>query len=182
VEKVTFSATSAVEGNTLSGIAYAFGQRTFQGGKYVQFDRGAFDAALSKSDVRAFINHDTNLLLGRQSNGTVRLEATDAGLAYSIDMPDTTYAEDAKKLISRGDLDQMSFGIFPGKVKYSKSDDGKQVQTHTSVESIFDISIVSLPAFEGTSAQLHSLNPVEEGPRSQLIKRRQSRVIKETHE
>jgi HK97 family phage major capsid protein/HK97 family phage prohead protease len=156
MERVTFAATAGLEGNTLSGMAHVYGQRTLVGGRYVEFAPGAFDAALAKADVRAFWNHDTTLLLGRQSAGTLRLASEGDGLRYAIDLPDTSYAADMKALVDRGDLSEMSFGIVPGTVKAGRAKDGRPVQLHTSVSDIFDISPVSLPAFAGTSVELHS--------------------------
>src|SRR5678815_1333669 len=119
MDRLTFAASASVEGNTLSGIAHAFGQQTLVGNRYVEFARGAFDKALSGSDVRAFFNHDTNLLLGRQSSGTLKVSAESDGLHYAIDLPATSYAADLKVLVDRKDLTEMSFGIMPGKVTYS---------------------------------------------------------------
>lgn len=172
MERVTFSTTGAMQGNTLVGVAHAFGTRTLVGNQYVEFSRNAFDAALETSDVRAFWNHDTTLLLGRQSAGTVSLSAESDGLHYAIDLPPTTYAADMKVLIDRGDLKEMSFGVMPGKVTAARSTDGKRVQVHTSVKELFDISPVSLPAFEGTSIQLHSLALDGESVRSQTVRAR----------
>jgi len=173
MDRLTFATSASIEGNTLSGIAHAFGQQTLVGNRYVEFARGSFDQALVDSDVRAFFNHDTTLLLGRQSSGTVQLSAQDDGLHYAIDLPATSYAADLKVLVERKDLTEMSFGIMPGKFTFSKAPDGKQVQTHTSVQSLFDISPVSLPAFAGSTAQLHSLLQAETDARTQLIKARQ---------
>lgn len=181
-DRVIFAATAALDGNTLSGVAHAFGQRTYVGGKYVEFAQGAFDQALLTSDVRAFVNHDTTLLLGRQSSGTLRITAEPDGLHYSIDLPPTSYAEDMKALIARGDLNEMSFGIIPGKTRTSRALDGKPVVTHTSVAELFDVSPVSLPAFGGTSIQIHSAgSSTDEPPRSQAVKARM-RVLKETNQ
>lgn len=173
MDRLTFAASASVEGNTLSGIAHTFGQRATVGNRYVEFARGAFDQALVGSDVRAFYNHDTSLLLGRQSSGTVKLSAESDGLHYAIDLPATSYAADLKVLVDRKDLTEMSFGIMPGKFTFSKASDGKQVQTHTEVADIYDISPVSLPAFAGSSVQLHSLDLSETDARTQLIKVRQ---------
>ncbi len=180
MDRVTFAASGSVEGNTLSGIAHAFGQQTLVGNRYVEFARGAFDKALAGSDVRAFFNHDTNLLLGRQSSGTLTVSAEADGLHYAIDLPATSYAADLKVLVDRKDLTEMSFGIMPGKVSFSKAPDGRQVQTHTEVAELFDISPVALPAFGGTSAQLHSQRFEVESPRSQITKAR-ARVAKESN-
>jgi len=172
VDRLTFAATGAMEGNTLAGVAYVYGQRTLRGNAWMTFAAGAFDEALSRGDVRAFWNHDTTLLLGRQSTGTVRLDSRPDGLHYAIDLPDTSYAADMKALVARGDLTEMSFGIVPGKVSKGKADDGRPLHTHTSVAEFFDISPVSLPAFGGTSAQLHSLHAIGESIASQLVNAR----------
>lgn len=171
MDRLTFNASAALDGNTLTGVAYAFGQRTFRDGRWHTFAQGAFDDALGKGEVRAFWNHDTTLLLGRQANGTVSVSVEPDGVHYSIDLPATTYAADLKALVDRGDLREMSFGIVPGQTKVSRAEDGKPLVTHTSVESIFDISPVSMPAFGGTTAQLHS-EATAEPIRSQTIKAR----------
>lgn len=171
MDRLTFDATAAMDGNTLSGVAYAFGQRTFRNGQWHTFAEGAFDDALARGEVRAFWNHDTTLLLGRQANGTVSVSVEPDGVHYAIDLPATSYAADLKALVDRGDLREMSFGIVPGKTRLSRADDGKQLVTHTSVASFFDISPVSLPAFGETTTQLHS-DSEGEPLRSQTIKAR----------
>jgi HK97 family phage prohead protease len=171
-EQLTFGATAEVSGRTLTGVAHAFGTRTLVGNRYFEFAPSAFDEALKVSDVRAFWNHDTQLLLGSQHAGTVDVVAKPDGLHYRIEVPETTYADDMLALIKRGDLSSMSFGIFPGKVTTSKAPDGKQVVTHISVKSLFDISPVSMPAFAtGTSIALHSAS-FGESVESQIIKAR----------
>jgi hypothetical protein len=75
------------------------------------------------------------------------------------------------KLIERGDLSEMSFGINPGKATTGKAPDGKPMTTYTDVDTLLDISPVSLPAFEGTSIQLHSAADPE-SVASQTVKAR----------
>src|SRR5262245_41617106 len=49
----------------------------------------AFDKTLQGShDVIGAYNHDVNFLLGRRSNGTLRLEKDSRGLRYEIDYND----------------------------------------------------------------------------------------------
>jgi Escherichia/Staphylococcus phage prohead protease len=177
-QQMTFTATNSLKGNTLDGTAHAFGQRAQVAGHYIEFAPGAFDAALARSDARAFMNHNTDLLLGRESSGTLRLSANAEGLHYSIDLPATSYAEDLKVVVGRKDLTETSFGIYPGKYTVSKAADGLPLWTYSSVEELFDVSPVSLPAFSGTSAQLHAQGETE-STASQAVKARH-RVRKET--
>lgn len=153
---VTFSAKATVEGNTLRGTAHVFGQRAMVGGRYEQFDVQAFDEAMKVSDARAFINHDRNLLLGRQGAGTLRVWRENNLLQYEIDLPDTTYARDFKVLVERGDMAESSFGFMPGEVRMEKAADGTPVRVHTKVKAFMDVSPVALPAFQGTAIALRS--------------------------
>ena len=72
---------------------------------------GAFQSALKSSDVRALINHDSTLILGRAKSGTLTLQEDERGLKAVVKMPDTSYARDLKESIERGDIDQGSFGF-----------------------------------------------------------------------
>jgi Escherichia/Staphylococcus phage prohead protease len=175
MERITFAASATLNGNTLSGTAHVFGAMANLGaGKTIEtLAPGAFDAALQdpKTDVRAFWQHDPRWLLGRQSSGTLTLAATENGLDYSLELPDTTYAADLRALVARGDLTEMSFGFVPGKFTISKGENGERIRTHQQVASIYDISPVSVPAFEGTSLELRSKDSNDvESARSQALK------------
>lgn len=154
-ERVTFAGTATMDGNTLVGVVHLFGQLTKRDGRYIAFAPGAFDKALETSDTRAFVNHDTTLLLGRRTNGTVRVSADSKALRAEIDLPNTTYANDLRALVERGDLAEFSFGVSGGQIERSQAPDGLPLHTFTTVDELFDVSPVSVPAFAGTSAQLH---------------------------
>jgi HK97 family phage prohead protease len=171
MDRVEFRSEPTLEGNKLSGIAHAFGQVAKVGTHYEAFAPGAFDAALAESDVRATMGHDLGKLLGRQGAGTLEVRSTAEGLAYSIDLPDTTYANDLRELVRRGDVTEMSFAFEPGRYAWSRSADGRQVRTHTSVARLQDVSPVAIPAFGGTSIQLRSAQ-FGESLRSQLARAR----------
>lgn len=174
---VECKAEQQIAGNTLSGLAHVFGQRAKIGAQYEVVERSAFDAALETSDVRAFYQHDQRLLLGRQSTGTLRLHVGKVGLEYELDLPNTSYANDLRELVARGDLNEMSFGFIPDKVRWSKAPDGVLTRSHVSVRELVDISPVSIPAFGGTSIQMRGKSFNDESLRSQLVRAR-SRVMK----
>ena len=86
--------TAEYEGNTIRGYAAVYGSDSeWMGGFYEQIERGAFDDVLD-NDVRAYFNHDENLILGRVSSGTLRISTDKKGLYYEVDLPNTTYAND----------------------------------------------------------------------------------------
>lgn len=143
-------------GNQLVGYASVYNSLSEDLGKF--FERiapSAFEKTLStKSDVRALINHDSNLVLGRTSNGTLRLSTDDRGLRVEIDPPDTSYFRDLKELIKRGDVNQMSIGFFV-KAEDWAVENSVRVRTVTDVE-LLEVSIVTIPAYADTSIALRS--------------------------
>lgn len=147
-----------VSGDKLIGHAAVFGQMARLAGGYERLAPSAFDAALAKdsTDVRALLNHDATLLLGRQSAKTLRLSVDSEGLAFEVDLPDTSYANDLRTLVARGDITGASFGFIPGEDEMSRAPDGRQLRTHTSVAELIDVSPVTFPAYDEASVKLRS--------------------------
>jgi HK97 family phage prohead protease len=165
-----------VTGNKLVGHAAVFGQYAELPGHLEALHRSAFDAVRSDAgtDVRALFNHDPSKLLGRQSSGTLRWSVDSEGLPFELDLPDTSVGRDVRELAARGDLSGASFGFVPGRDEWSQIE-GRQLRTHTSVARLVDLSVVTFPAYAGTSVMLRSLDkasaPTESG-RSQLVRAR----------
>tara|TARA_Y100000310_G_scaffold244499_1_gene249286 strand:- start:4049 stop:4819 length:771 start_codon:yes stop_codon:yes gene_type:complete len=109
---------------------------------------GAFSDALNKEtlDCRCLINHDPNLILGRTTSGTLRLEETTKGLQYSFDVPDTTYGRDLVISLERSDITQSSFAFTIENDSWQTTEDG-EVRTINKVKNIWDCSPVTYPAY-----------------------------------
>lgn len=163
-----------LDGDTLTGHAAVFGQVARVPGGWEDLDPGAFDAVLdaSSTDVRALVNHDASMLLGRQAAGTLRLKADDEGLAFEVDLPDTSYANDLRALVARGDLTGASFGFIPGKTRESRAPDGRARTTHTSVRELIDVSAVTFPAYSGAGVSLRHHDFGRVSARSLMIRAR----------
>jgi HK97 family phage prohead protease len=147
-----------VVGNTLAGHAAVFGQAAEIRGGYEAVAPGAFAEVLQRGDdVAALRDHNPSLLLGRTSAGTLRLEEDKDGLAFEVDLPDTSYARDLRELVRRGDLAGGSFGFIPGAVTPAVAPDGRQLRTHTSLRRLLDVSVVTYPAYDGTDVTLRHL-------------------------
>ncbi len=127
---------------------------------------------IRSGDVRAFMEHDRGKLLGRTKAGTLRVSADQVALRYEIDLPDTTYANDLRELVRRGDITESSFGFIPGEFTWEKAPDGRQERRHTKVAALIDVSPVSIPAFGGTRVKLRSDGFAGESVRSQLVRAR----------
>ena len=114
---------------------------------------GAFSDAIGRSDVRALVNHDSNYILGRKKNGTLKLWEDERGLAIDIDPPPTQWANDLLVSIGRGDIDQMSFGFTVGEDRWEEVD-GETRRTILRVDELFDVSPVTFPAYPETDVAL----------------------------
>ena len=121
---------------------------------------GAFDSVL-KQDVRALFNHNPDHVLGRsrESGGTVRLFTDERGLGFEIDVPDTQLGRDLATSVERGDIDQNSFAfrIAQDGDKWVE-EAGVITRTIRRVAELFDVSLVTYPAYPDTSVAVRSLD------------------------
>lgn len=140
-------------GVIIEGHAAVFGRRSRNLGGFVEeISATAFDRSLGDNpDVRALINHDPSMLLGRTRSGTLRLSKDSAGLAYEIDMPDRQDARDLRVSMERGDLTHSSFAFFMVRNgdEWTELEDGTLLRSINAV-SIHngDVSPVTYPAYE----------------------------------
>ncbi len=116
---------------------------------------GAFLKTIGEADVRMLINHDPNLVLARSKSGTLRLAEDARGLLTEADLAPTSYAQDLAVTLGRGDVNQMSIGFRAIKEEWDES--GKKPVRTIREAQLFDVSVVTFPAFEGTDAALRSV-------------------------
>lgn len=140
-------------GNTLIGHAAMFNSPTTIMGMFrEQIAPRAFKKSIKENDIRALFNHDTNIVLGRNKAGTLRLVEDLSGLAYEIDLPDTQAARDLWTSIDRGDITQSSFAFETIKESREAPDpDTTDLPLITVREArLYDVSPVVFPAYEDT--------------------------------
>ena len=114
-------------------------------------DRGAFDLE-SDTDVRALTNHDTTLVLGRTTNGTLMLKVDDRGLWGSVEVNENDQdAVNAYARVERGDVSQCSFG-FDILDEELVREDGNDVW-HIRKVKLYEVSICTFPAYEDTEVK-----------------------------
>jgi HK97 family phage prohead protease len=143
-------------GKIIAGIAVAYDSETTIGDYFRErIMPGAFGASL-KGDVRALMGHDSNIILGRTSAKTLRLNDAANALGFEIDLPDTQAGRDVATSIQRGDLQGMSFGFVVTKQEW---DDTGPIPLRTVTEAeLFEISVVGDPAYGDTTVALRSLD------------------------
>jgi HK97 family phage prohead protease len=122
---------------------------------------GAFRSSLSGgTDIRGLIDHNSQMVIGRTSNGTLRLEEDSVGLRVEIDTPSTSYADDLLELIRGGYVSQMSFGftIPPGGDEWMAPTQGETLRQRVLKSvNLAECSVVTFPAYQATEVSLRSL-------------------------
>jgi uncharacterized protein len=140
----------------IGGYAARFNSESVDLGGFVErIAPGAFTRTLSGSDVRALLNHNTDIVLGRQKAGTLRLAEDANGLAFELDLPDTTAGRDLAVSIERGDVAEMSFLFKMRKDQWAKLGPDQWLRTLLDVD-LKEISPVTFPAYPSTEVGMRA--------------------------
>ena len=143
------------DGNTIVGYA-AIWDSPSEPMPFIEYvKRGAFSKTLNDgADVRLLVDHE-GVPLARTKSGTMSLIEDERGLRMEAKLDPMN--PDAARIISamkRGDLSQMSFAFRT--VKDSWNND-RSVRELREVQ-LFDVSVVTFPAYEETVAELRNKN------------------------
>ena len=112
---------------------------------------GAFSKSVT-GDVRALINHDTTLVLGRAKAGTLELREDSHGLWGKISInPNDGEAMNLYDRVKRGDVDQCSIGFDIRSEDTEIKEDGSIHWTIKEVDPLYEVSCCTFPAYEETS-------------------------------
>lgn len=146
--------------NTLVGLAAPFYDGTpgteyqLWPGVFERYMPGCFDT-VAEEDVRCLYNHEDCELLGRTKSGTLTLNVTGRGLEYTCQLPDTGPGRDVAQLVGRGDITGSSAGFIVREERWviQENADGSIKEIRELLKlSLFDVSPVTYPAYEGTEA------------------------------
>lgn len=116
---------------------------------------GAFLGSLN-GDVRALTNHDTTLVLGRTTAGTLKLREDEVGLYGDITInPKDSDAVNTRERVLRGDVNQCSFGF---RILSERTDVREDGSVHWTIEDVelFEVSVCTFPAYEATNVTARS--------------------------
>jgi HK97 family phage prohead protease len=157
---VDFEVRAEGDGMTFSGYASVFNSPSQDLGGFIEYVApGAFKRSLqSRNEVKLLWNHDAGEPLASLRGGSMQLVEDERGLKVTASLPQTSRGRDVAELLRTKVIDSMSFGF--NVIKDTWSRDG-QTRTLDSVR-LFEVSIVSFPAYESTTAQVRSqptINP-----------------------
>jgi uncharacterized protein len=131
----------------IEGYAALYNSETDLGVFRESISPGAFDDVLN-DDVRALINHDPSLILGRSSAGTLELSTDELGLKYRVKLGEQQYAKDLYTSIKRGDISQSSFAFTIEDQSWSEDRSTRKVE---KVAKLLDVSPVTYPAYKSAT-------------------------------
>lgn len=144
--------TRAEDGNLyIEGYFAVFGSEYRMWENAIEtIDEDAFNETVD-GDVRALVNHDSTLVLGRTTAGTLTLRVDRTGLWGSILINQSD--QDAMNLyerVKRGDVSQCSFGFDILDQSTEVMENGTTLWRLKKVE-LYEVSVVTFPAYEDTS-------------------------------
>ena len=143
--------------HSVSGYAIVFNSPSVDLGGFTEIVApGALARTLLENpDVLCLRDHKPEMLLGRTKAGTLSLSTDDKGLRFTCNLPNTTTANDLAANLQRQDIDSCSFGMQVVDDKWVSDSAGNVVRTLLDI-NVFEISVVSFPAYEATSASIRT--------------------------
>lgn len=150
------------ESRTVEGYAALYDNTTDMGYYNERVATGAFDGS-NMSEVMCLFNHNPDHVLANTSSGSLQLETDERGLKFRFDLPNTTIGNDLVEMLRRGDVSQCSFAFRVEEQEWNVSrSDEPDLRTITKIGDVYDVSLVTYPAYPDTSVALRSKRTVEE--------------------
>lgn len=153
----------ATGNKTLTGYAAVFNSEAVLGDFSEVIRHGAFAKSLATgSNIRALYHHDGTALLGTTRGRTLQLREDAHGLAFELELPDTTHGRDLAILVDRGDVAGCSFGfkVRDGGDRWEQR--GAQLVRELLDVDLVEITLTSDPAYQDTTVAMRN-KPITQG-------------------
>ena len=152
----------------IEGYAIKFNEQTLIGTEAHGFKEIIAIDALTETnmkDVPLKYNHQDNfLVIARTRNKSLELEVDEVGLKIRAELLDTQSNQDIYKMVKSGLLDKMSFAFTVKNQSWDRTGT-IPVRTIQKIDRLYDVSIVDVPAYEGTSVYARSLELLDNDTR-----------------
>lgn len=121
---------------------------------------GAFDKILTRQrgrgEILSYYNHNSDMLLGRESAGTLEIIADDRGISYVVEPPDTSAGRDVLALVRSRNLRGSSFAFTVSQKngeRFTNDENGKAIREIVEASGLYELGPVNVPAYgSATSA------------------------------
>lgn len=142
---------------TIEGYALLFNSPSKDLGGFVEvIDPKALDG-VNLNDVIMLDQHDYSKPLASVKAGTLKLDTDEKGLHFTATLDDSvSYANDAYANVKSGNVDSMSFrfDVDDGGDEFTKDDQGNVTRTIKQVKDLFEVSTVTIPAYDDSNVQV----------------------------
>lgn len=162
-------------GTQISGYPIVFEQEIDMGEWREVIDAGSMGDGSVLRDVALLVNHDWGMIpLARSrrnnDNSTMKLTPDQKGTAMRalLDTANNPKAKEAYSAVNRGDITGMSFAFITNEERWEDLDTEKPLRRIMSFSQIFEVSLVTRPAYPGTSVQVASEGEALESVRASL--------------
>lgn len=156
----------------IEGYFIVFNEQTeLWTGTFEKIAPSALDETIKGNDIRCLFNHNTDLVLARQSAGTLELKINEKGLwaKVKINENDQT-AMDVYARVQRGDITGCSFGFYADAESYEEK--GGNIIWTIERATVFEISVCTFPAYQQTEIEAREKD--YESQRSNRISQRKA--------
>ena len=144
-------------------------------------DRNAFDNT-DMSDVIMQYDH-AGRVFARTRNNTLEVRPDDEGLFIEADLGGTEIGRELYEEIRGGYTDKMSFGFTVNGESEDREKDANGIMKFTrritSIEKLYDVSAVSIPANDGTSIGADAVQRSLDAARDGVISRIEAERLQE---
>lgn len=122
---------------------------------------GAFSEYMKEYSTLSLWCHRTDQILGNTKSGTLRLFDGVSELRFELDLPNSSWGNDAYESLQRGDVDGVSFGfnVRTNGDRWSKVErDGKTIYKRTVLQATLpEISMTPFAAYPANEVSVRSL-------------------------
>lgn len=165
----TAKTDESTEATRAGGYAALYNSASYDLGGFTEvLAPGAFTRSIDaihagRQNVFLFWQHDTGAILASTRSGTLVLSEDETGLKFDFDTSGLT--EQQSKTLARGDL-QVSFGFMVREDTKEELPGTIGVRTITDLD-LFEVSLVTYPAYGATSVAMRSWEAFKEARNSE---------------
>lgn len=118
----------------------------------------AFSESLASDEpVKAIVEHNHDLLLGKTTSGTLELKETTTGLEVTIHLSENIQAhKDIYEQVKRGDLDSLSFGFIAENEQWNY--DSTPVTRYIIKARLYEVTVCAIGAYPANKIDARTLN------------------------
>jgi HK97 family phage prohead protease len=144
----------SIDGKKIIGRPIVYNSQSENLGGFVEvIAPNAFGDSI-QGDIRALVEHDYKMILGRTISNTMRISEDPQGIIVEIDPPNTRTASELIESIERGDISGMSFGFTVNDNGASWDFDSDPALRTVSSAILQEITITSMPAYKATNVEV----------------------------